>query len=236
MSKVLENRQLNEDFWLLRAACKDQPVPGQFYMLRSWQEYPFLSRPISVFDADEETVSFLYKVVGKGTALFTKLRPGDEIELGRPLGNGYAPVHGRVAMVGGGVGIAPLYLASKEALKNPDTTVDLYLGFSGTPVLEEEYKKVCSHLHVKVGGFITDDIEPKDYDVILTCGPAIMMKVLYRKCKAQGKEDALDISMEARMGCGIGACLGCSIETSAGMKRVCKDGPVFKGSEVFFNE
>lgn len=235
-AKILNNEQLNENFWLMKTECSDQPHPGQFYMLRSWDRYPLLSRPISVFDADENSVSFLYKVVGEGTQLFTKLEQGDSITLSRPLGNCFPEVAGKVAMVGGGVGIAPLYLTAKKLSQKADTSVDLFLGFSGTPVLEQEYGKVCAHLDVKLGGYITDDIDPESYDVILACGPMVMMKALYQKCQKYGKEDAVYVSMESRMGCGIGVCLGCSAETASGMKRVCKDGPVFHGSEVFCHE
>jgi dihydroorotate dehydrogenase electron transfer subunit len=236
VTEIIENRQLNEDFWLMKTKCSDMPKMGQFYMIRSWDQYPLLSRPISVFDADENTVSFLYKVIGQGTKIFSELKPQDQVELTGPLGNSFPEVTGKVAMVGGGVGIAPLYLAAKTLKQNPNTTVDLFLGFSGVPVLEEEYRSVSDHLDVKLGGYVTDDIEPKDYDAILTCGPGIMMKVLYAKCRKQDKADALTVSMESRMGCGIGACLGCSIHTTNGMRRVCKDGPVFKGNEVFENE
>ncbi|MGN1390084.1 MAG: dihydroorotate dehydrogenase electron transfer subunit [Bulleidia sp.] len=234
--QILENRQLNENFWLMKTDCSDQPGPGQFYMLRSWDRYPLLSRPISVFDADEHSASFLYKVVGEGTELFTKLEKGDSITLSRPLGNGFPEVSGKVAMVGGGVGIAPLYLTAKKLFRKADTSVDLFLGFSGTPVMEKEYEAVSDHLDVKLGGYITDDINPESYDVILACGPMVMMKALYQKCQKYGKADAVYVSMESRMGCGIGVCLGCSIETASGMKRVCKDGPVFMGSEVFCHE
>lgn len=99
--EILENRPLNEIFWLRKTACSDHPESGQFYMLRCWEHDPLLSRPISVFDADENSVSFLYKVVIEGTERFTKLRRGDSITLSRPLGNGFPKVSGKTAMVGG---------------------------------------------------------------------------------------------------------------------------------------
>ncbi|SDG54907.1 dihydroorotate dehydrogenase electron transfer subunit [Marvinbryantia formatexigens] len=236
MGKVMSNRALGEDFYLMRVEQKNDARMGQFYMLRSWETYPVLSRPISVYDADDESVSFLYKVVGKGTELFARLQAGDEITLDGAHGNGFPSLTDkkRIALVGGGVGIAPLYLAAKTYKKeNPECSVDIYLGFSGTPVLTEEFETVCDRLTVNVGGFVTDDIDPTAYDAIVTCGPTVMMKVLYNKCVKCQASAPLYVSMENRMACGIGACLVCSCKTKNGNRKVCKDGPVFSGSEVF---
>ena len=236
MGKVTSNRALGEDFYLMRVEEENNARMGQFYMLRAWETYPVLSRPISVYDADKESVSFLYKVVGKGTELLRQLKEGDEITLDGAHGNGFPSLADkkRIALVGGGVGIAPLYLAAKTDKKeNPDCTVDIYLGFSGTPVLTEEFETVCDRLTVNVGGFVTDDIDPNAYEAIVTCGPTIMMKVLYSKCVKCQAAAPLYVSMENRMACGIGACLVCSCRTANGNRKVCKDGPVFLGSEVF---
>lgn len=236
MGRIVENKRVGQDFYLMKVNQTNQAAPGQFYMLRSWETYPVLSRPISVFDAEEDSVSFLYKVVGQGTKLFTQLKPGDEITLDGPHGNGFPALPGKnkIALVGGGVGIAPLYLAAKcYKAENPDCQVDLYLGFSGEPILVEEFEQVADHVTVNVGGFVTDDISPCEYDAICTCGPVVMMKVLYEKCVREKAAAPLYVSMENRMACGIGACLVCSCKTSGGNRKVCKDGPVFMGSEVF---
>lgn len=234
MAEILQNERVNEDFYLMKVKAKNQAAMGQFYMLRAWNEYPVLSRPISVFDADPETVSFLYKVVGKGTEIFAELKAGDEITLDGPHGNGFPEVKGKVALVGGGVGIAPLYLTAKTLKKlDPDTTVDIYLGFSGEPILTDRYEQVADKVTVNVGGFVTDDIDPCQYDYIMTCGPEIMMKVLYKKCKDMKAAAPVYVSMENRMACGIGACLVCTCKTSNGNRRACKDGPVMLGNEVF---
>ena len=236
MGKVTSNRALGEDFYLMRVEEENNARMGQFYMLRAWETYPVLSRPISVYDADKESVSFLYKVVGKGTELLRQLKEGDEITLDGAHGNGFPSLADkkRIALVGGGVGTAPLSLAAKTYKKeNPDCTVDIYLGFSGTPVLTEEFETVCDRLTVNVGGFVTDDIDPNAYEAIVTCGPTIMMKVLYSKCVKCQAAAPLYVSMENRMACGIGACLVCSCRTANGNRKVCKDGPVFLGSEVF---
>ena len=234
MAEILQNEQVSDDFYLMKVKKENQAAMGQFYMLRAWNEYPVLSRPISVFDADPETVSFLYKVVGKGTEIFTKLKAGDEITLDGPHGNGFPEVKGKIALVGGGVGIAPLYLTAKTLKKlDPDTKVDIYLGFSGQPILTDRYEAVADQVKVNVGGFVTDDIDPREYDFILTCGPEIMMKVLYRKCRDLKAKAPVYVSMENRMACGIGACLVCTYKTSKGNRRACKDGPVMLGNEVF---
>ena len=234
MAEILQNEQVSDDFYLMKVKKENQAAMGQFYMLRAWNEYPVLSRPISVFDADPETVSFLYKVVGKGTEIFTKLKAGDEITLDGPHGNGFPEVKGKIALVGGGVGIAPLYLTAKTLKKlDPDTKVDIYLGFSGQPILTDRYEAVADQVKVNVGGFVTDDIDPREYDFILTCGPEIMMKVLYRKCRDLKAKAPDYVSMENRMACGIGACLVCTCKTSKGNRRACKDGPVMLGNEVF---
>jgi dihydroorotate dehydrogenase electron transfer subunit len=256
VAKVLSNRQLSPDFYLLETefSAGDNAVgdkagggtsgsitairAGQFCMLRSWGSVPVLSRPISVFDAQGDRVSFLYKVVGRGTAIFSGLRPCDSITVQGPMGKGFPDTTGRIAMVGGGAGISPLYLAAKQyraacGSQAAGNTVDLYLGFSGAAFLTEEYRNISDKLIVNVGGLITDEIDPALYDSIFTCGPEIMMRVLWEKCKAAGAGDRLFVSLESRMACGVGACYGCSRKTVNGNKKVCRDGPVFPATEVF---
>ncbi len=233
MAKVISNEAVGEAFYLLKASGSYDAKIGQFCMLRAWDDYPVLSRPISIFDCDEEGISFLYKVVGQGTELLAKLEPGDDIDVQGPYGNGFPEVQGKIALVGGGIGVAPLYYAAKvlHAQGNP---VDLYLGFQSEALLQEAYTAVCDQLTVNIGGYVTDDIDPDEYDYILTCGPHIMMQVLADKAK--GTKAQLYVSMENRMGCGVGACLVCSCKTKDGNKKVCKDGPVFRAEEVFFDE
>ncbi|CUO57439.1 Dihydrdoorotate oxidase B%2C electron transfer subunit [[Eubacterium] contortum] len=235
MGTIRRNEKVSDDFYLIQVEEKNQAKAGQFYMLRGWEEYPVLSRPISVFDSDWETVSFLYKIVGKGTELIRRLEPGKELKIQGPYGNGFpTDGKGKIAMVGGGGGIAPLYYTAKKYKEaGLCSQVDIYLGFSGQAMLEEEYKSVADNVIIDVGGFITDSINPLDYDVILTCGPEIMMKVLYEKCKKIDATAPLYVSMEKRMACGIGMCKVCTCKTKSGNKTACKDGPVFLGSEVF---
>lgn len=233
MATVISNEAVSKDFYLLKAAGQFNGRMGQFCMLRAWGEYPVLSRPISIFDCDEESISFLFKVVGQGTELLAQLKAGDTIDVQGPYGNGFPAVSGKVALVGGGIGVAPLYLTAKK-MKEQGNAVDLYLGFTEEALLREQYEAVCDKLTVNVGGYITDDINPEEYDYIMTCGPHIMMKILAQKVK--GTKAQLYVSMENRMGCGVGACLVCTCKTSGGNKKVCKDGPVFKAEEVFGDE
>ena len=234
MSRILSNEKLSKDFYLMKVEHKNNAQMGQFYMLRAWDQYPVLSRPISVYDADGDTLSFLYKVVGKGTEIFAELEKDDDITLQGPLGNTIPDMDGKIAMVGGGVGIAPIYLASKRLKEmHPECNIDIFLGFSDVALLEDEYGKVADNVTVNVGGFVTDDISPENYDHIFTCGPEIMMKVLFEKCRKAGVEDRLLISVENRMACGIGACLVCSCKTDKGNRKACKDGPIFSGKAVF---
>jgi dihydroorotate dehydrogenase electron transfer subunit len=232
-SKIVRNEGYGQDFYGMTVDCPNQAQMGQFYMLRAWESYPLLSRPISVFDTDGKTVSFLYKVVGKGTEILAGLKAGDGVTLQGPLGNSFPEVDGNVALVGGGVGIAPLFLAAKQLrAARPSCRLDIYLGFSGQALLTDEYQRVADSVTVDVGGFITDKVDPSRYDHLLTCGPEVMMRALYSKCKGADAEKVY-VSMESRMACGVGACLVCSCKTAEGNKKICKDGPVFKGKEVF---
>jgi dihydroorotate dehydrogenase electron transfer subunit len=233
-SKVISNERLSRDFCRMRVECPNDARMGQFYMLRAWERYPVLSRPISVFDSDGETVSFLYKVTGRGTEIFSGLEAKDDITLQGPLGSAFPEVSGKIALVGGGVGIAPFYLAAKQLkTARPDCRLDLYLGFSDRALLTDEYRKTADNVTVNVGGFITDEIDPEGYDHLFACGPEVMMRALYGKCKEAGVGGKVYVSMENRMACGVGACLVCSCGTTEGNRKVCKDGPVFKGEAVF---
>lgn len=232
MATVIENRPLDCNFFLLRVKHKNTTRMGQFYMVRSWEHYPVLSRPISVYDADSESVSLLVRIVGEGTEILSTLREGDKITLDGPYGNGFPTVGGKVAMVGGGVGIAPLYLAAKTLREHSDCEkVDIYLGFTDSAVLEDDYCGCCNELVVDIGGYVTDRLNVKDYDHIFTCGPDPMMRALYKHCKAA--DVPLYVSMENRMACGMGACLVCSCKTADGNKTVCKDGPVFLADDIY---
>lgn len=234
MYKIIENKYIGEDMYEMKVQGKFEGKMGQFYMLRAWDTYPTLSRPISIHDIDEEGIIFLYKVVGEGTKILSKLQAGDEIKLEGPYGNGYSKVEGKVALVGGGIGVAPLYLVAKNI-----PNCDVYLGFRNEPILVDRYEAVCNELTTTVGNtFVTDVIDTDKYDYILTCGPTPMMKVLMDKVNKTNAEKGTNtrvmVSLENRMACGMGACLVCTCKTTGGNKKTCKDGPVFWGEDVIF--
>lgn len=228
MYKIIENRYVGEDMYLMKVQGQFQGKMGQFYMLRAWDKYPTLSRPISIHDIDENSITFLYKVVGEGTKILSDLSEGDKIKLEGPYGNGYEKVEGKVALVGGGIGVAPLYLVAKNI-----PNCDAYLGFRNEPILIDKYEEVCNKVETAVGNtFVTDILNVEDYDYILTCGPTPMMKKLVDM--VEGTDTKIMVSLENRMACGIGACLVCTCKTTGGNKKTCKDGPVFWGEDVIF--
>ncbi len=247
---VLAQETLAADIRRLTVAWTDprpeyRPRAGQFFMLRSWSasETPVLSRPISVHDADAEagTLTFLYQVKGEGTQKLAALRPGDTLSLTGPCGNGFdtaaAAAAGRVAVVGGGIGVAPLLLLCKE-LAAAGCRPELYVGFRDEPYALEAFLPYCGAISVAtdsgaVGyhGLVTGILHPENFDLVLTCGPNVMMQGVYRLCAAAGVPCLA--SLERRMACGLGACLGCTCHTKVGPRTVCQDGPVFKAEEVF---
>lgn len=234
MAKVISNKKLNnESYYLLTVQLKNNAKMGQFYMLRKWDNDPILSRPFSVFDRDENHVTFLYKVVGKGTNILSTLKPGDDITCYGPYGNTFPQVKGRIALVAGGVGIAPLYIAAKT-LRNEDTKVDIYYSLRGKEILRKELSEVSDYLLLRTNERVVKDVDASKYDYIFTCGPESLMIDLYRKAKEAGT--VLYASLERRMACGIGVCYSCTCRTSHGNKLTCKDGPIFLGREIFGNE
>lgn len=229
MYKIIRNEYVGEDMYLMEVEGKFEGEMGQFYMVRAWDKYPLLSRPISIHDINENSISFLYKVVGEGTKILSKLKKDDTIKLEGPYGNGYEKVEGKVALVGGGIGVAPLYLVAKN-IQN----CDAYLGFRNEPILIEKYKGVCDEVNIAIGDtFVTDIIDIEKYDYILTCGPTPMMEKLVKM--VENTKTKLFVSLENHMACGVGACLVCTCKTKFGNKKTCKDGPVFRGEDVIFN-
>ena len=219
---VLRHEVIAEDIRLLTVLWPDRehiPHAGQFFTLRAWgaDEAPFLSRPISVhkWDAETQTVEFLYAVVGEGTRKLTALMPGDSFQR-----------------------TAPMYQLTRE-LAAGGVKPDVFFGFRDKPYCMEEYRSIANSVKVStdtgaVGfhGFVTQLYDPADYDVVLVCGPTVMMRNAARLCAEKGTP--CFVSLEKKMACGIGACLGCTCETRSGEgKSVCKNGPVFDAAEVF---
>ena len=210
--------------------------PGQFINIKVPDKY--LRRPISVCDFDGETVTVIYKVVGEGTKIMSEMEKGISLDVLTGLGNGFdAGKSGdRPLLIGGGVGIPPLYNLAKK-LNDEGKSVTVILGFntSDEVFLKEEFEKIATvYLTTADGsegqkGFVTGAMDGIDYDYIYTCGPQAMLRAVYDKAKTGGQ-----FSFEERMGCGFGACMGCSCKTKYGAKRICKDGPVLEKEEIIW--
>lgn len=230
MTEVISNIEVSPGVFRLAVAGQFAGRMGQFYMIRAWDNYPLLSRPLSIFDITPERIEFLYLVVGEGTALLSRLKKGDKLTLEGPMGNGFTAPEGKTAFIGGGIGIAPFYYALRQV-----PAADVYLGFSREPYMVEEFREAASgQVHVNVGGVILDDVDFDAYDTIIACGPHPMLHAVQRKQQASSGRAKVYVSLENRMACGIGACLVCSVKCKDKRKKACTDGPVFPAEEVVF--
>lgn len=237
-TKVLENNKICDGIYKLTIKDNRDIKSGQFYMIKP--KNAFLGRPISVCEVKDGCVNFLYAVVGKGTEDFMNLKPQNEIEVMGPLGNGFEEKkYGKIALVAGGIGIAPMVQLAKKLKEAGNELIDLYVGFRDESYLIEEFLDYVDNVNItsntgKVGikGFITEILEPSKYDTVLCCGPEVMMEKVVEMCK-KAKVN-IYVSMEKHMACGVGACLVCTCKSKSGNKRTCKDGPVFNGYEIEF--
>lgn len=210
--------------------------PGQFVNISVPDKY--LRRPISVCDWDNESVTVIYKVVGEGTKIMSEMQKGTELDVLSGLGNGFDTEKSgdKPLLIGGGVGVPPLYGLAKK-LKEQGKNVSVILGFNSSDevFLKDEFEKLAKvYLTTADGsagikGFVTDAMDKTDYDYIFTCGPHAMLRAVYEKSESSGQ-----FSFEERMGCGFGACMGCSCKTKYGAKRICKDGPVLEKEEIIW--
>ncbi len=237
---ITENRALTANVYQMKLEGDVSEItgPGQFINIRL--EGLFLRRPISVFDLGENWVSIIYKVVGKGTEQMSGMQPGATLQVLTGLGNGYDTVKSGEAplLLGGGVGVPPLYYLAKKLLSE-GKKVSLVLGFNTAEEVfcEEEFRALGCSVTVTtadgscgVKGFATDAL-PENYSYVYTCGPEPMLKAVYKASKTSGQ-----FSFEERMGCGFGACMGCSCKTITGYKRICKDGPVLEKEEILWED
>ena len=236
--EISSNQALTRDVYrmVLRGDTSGITNPGQFVEIALPGK--FLRRPISVNDWDADSLTIIYKVVGQGTEQMAQLPVGTKLDVLTGLGNGYdtALSGEKPVLVGGGVGVPPLYALCKKLLaqgKHPSVV----LGFNKESeiFLKEEFEALGVPVSIatadgSVGtkGFVTDVLRGLDYSYFYACGPMPMFRAMEQVVKTSG-----EYSFEERMGCGFGACMGCSIQTKSGAKRVCKDGPVFIREEVF---
>lgn len=240
---VQQNKPIAADVWQMQLEGSTAAIyrPGQFVNIALDGFY--LRRPISVNDWGENSLTIIYKIMGRGTKQLTTLLPGAKLDILVGLGNGFdpAPAKGKkIVLAGGGVGVPPLYGLAKALIAQGDMPVAAFGFRTGADVFAEEaFAALGCKVHIAtedgshgVKGFITSILQETDYDYYYTCGPKPMLKALYALGEEKGA--AGQISMEERMGCGFGACMGCSCKTKTGSKRVCTEGPVFLSSEVLF--
>jgi len=232
------NTPLTENVYKMELWGDTSPITkaGQFVNIKLSGK--FLRRPISVHDVEDGRLTIIYKVVGKGTEQMSKMKPGEVLDVLTGLGNGYdtAKSGDTPLLLGGGVGVPPLYNLAKRLLSE-GKKVSVVLGFNTKSEVfcEEEFKNLGCSVTVTtvdgsygVKGFVTDGM-PEHYTYIYTCGPEPMLKAVYNAAQTSGQ-----FSFEERMGCGFGACMGCTCKTKYGNKRICKDGPVLEKEEIIW--
>ena len=214
----------------------DIKAPGQFVNILI--DGLYLRRPISVCDCEGEKLTIIYKLVGKGTKKLSEMSAGTTLDVLTGLGNGYDMTVSGTAplLIGGGVGVPPLYLLAKKLLSS-GKKVTVLLGFNTKEEIfyENEFKEIGAEVLTAtvdgsygIKGFVTDAM-PDNYSYIYCCGPEPMLKAVYK-----ASEKDAQFSFEERMGCGFGACMGCSCRTITGYKRICKDGPVMLKEEILW--
>ncbi len=233
--KILSNEKIAKDVYkmILEGDTQYITAPGQFINIKLNDK--FLRRPISVCDCDDSTITIIYKVVGSGTEYMSTLEEGEILDILTGLGNGYdISKSTKPLLIGGGVGVPPLYMLAKKLIDAGQRPV-VILGFNTKDEIfyEEEFKSIGCDVRVTtvdgsygIKGFVTDAF-PDDYDYFYTCGPMPMFRAIEKVAVTSGQ-----YSFEERMGCGFGACMGCSCKTKYGSKRICKDGPVLEREEI----
>ncbi len=238
--KIIENTPLTSNVFKMLLEGDTQGITncGQFVNIKL--DGLFLRRPISVCDCEGDILTLVYKVVGKGTEQMSKMAVGEMLDVLTGLGNGYdttlsgdCPI-----LLGGGVGVPPMYMLCRKLIAE-GKKVSVILGFNKADEVfyENEFKALGADVTVTtvdgsygVKGFVTDVMKNADYSYFYTCGPEPMLKAVYNTSKTEGQ-----FSFEERMGCGFGACMGCSCKTVTGYKRICKEGPVMKKEEILWD-
>lgn len=235
--KILSNEKIAKDVYkmILEGDTQYITAPGQFINIKL--DGKFLRRPISVCDCDENTITIIYKVVGSGTEYMAQLVSGEVLDVLTGLGNGYdISKSAKPLLIGGGVGVPPMYMLAKKLIESGQKPT-VILGFNTKKEIffEEEFRALGCDVRVTtvdgsygIKGFVTDAF-PEEYDYFYTCGPMPMFKAIENTAKTSGQ-----YSFEERMGCGFGACMGCSCKTKYGNKRICKDGPVLEREEIIW--
>ena len=237
---IIENNIIAKDVYKMRLRGDTSAIRNAGEFVNIQLDGFYLRRPISVCDVEDDVLTLIYKVVGKGTEAMSQMAPDTELRLLTGLGNGYdLSLSGdHPLLVGGGVGVPPMYLLAKKLIEQ-GKQVSVVLGFNTADEVfyENEFKALGCDVTVTtvdgshgVKGFVTDAL-PESYTYFYTCGPMPMFRALNKAVKTSGQ-----FSFEERMGCGFGACMGCSCKTTGGYKRICKDGPVLKKEEILWED
>lgn len=237
--KITSNEKIARDIFKMTLAGDTSAItaPGQFVNIKL--DGFFLRRPISVCDCVGENLTLIYKTVGHGTEQMSRMKNGDELDLLTGLGNGYntrtsgdSPL-----LIGGGVGVPPMYMLCRKLISE-GKNVTVVLGFNAKDDVfyENEFRALGADVHIAtadgtygIKGFVTDVIKDMQYTFFYTCGPEPMFRAMHKIMKTPGQ-----YSFEERMGCGFGACMGCSCKTLTGNKRICKEGPVMESEEIIW--
>ena len=238
---ITENIPLTSNVFKMRLEGDTSAVTASGQFVNILLDGLFLRRPISVYDCDEKAVTIIYKVVGHGTEQMSKMAVGEKLDVLTGLGNGYDldKSGDNPVLIGGGVGVPPMYLLAKK-LTEQGKKITVILGFNTKDEVfcEDDFKALGADVYVTTvdgsygtRGFVTDALKNVDYTYFYTCGPEPMLKALYNATVTSGS-----FSFEERMGCGFGACMGCSCKTLTGYKRICKEGPVLEKEEILWED
>ena len=236
--EIVENKPLTKDVFRMVLAGDTSAITASGQFVNIQLDGMYLRRPISVCDWDDKTLTIVYKVVGKGTEAMSKMAAGVKLDILTGLGNGYdlTKAGANPVLLGGGVGVPPMYGCAKKLVEmGIKPTVILGFNVKDEIFYEEEFKALgCETIVTTVDGsygvkgFVTNAL-PENYTHFYTCGPEPMLKAVYKATNTSGQ-----MSFEERMGCGFGACMGCSCKTLTGYKRICKDGPVMMKEEILW--
>lgn len=237
--EIKSNKQLTDSIFemVLMGDTSSITAPGQFINIKLDGFY--LRRPISICDYDDKSITIIYKVVGEGTEVMSKMNSGEKLDVLCGLGNGFDTSKSldKPVLIGGGVGLPPMYNLCKKLIAE-GKRVTVILGFNKKDEIfyQDNFKKLGADVKVTtvdgsygIKGFVTDALKETDYSYFYTCGPMPMFKAIENTATTSGQ-----YSFEERMGCGFGACMGCSCKTKYGNKRICKDGPVLTREEIIW--
>lgn len=237
--EIISNKSLTKDIYEMKLEGETSHItaPGQFINIQLDGFY--LRRPISICDYDDKTITIIYKVVGHGTEAMAKLEKGGKLDVLCGLGNGFdtSKSGNKAVLIGGGVGVPPMYnLCKKLVAEGKEVSVILGFNTASEIFYKAEFEELGAKVYIStvdgsegVKGFVTDVLKDLEYDYFFTCGPMPMFKAIEKIAATSGQ-----YSFEERMGCGFGACMGCSCKTKYGNKRICRDGPVLEREEIIW--